>query len=238
VSVLLASFAMRPILRSNKAQKAFVENASHELRTPLAVIQSKLELLFQKPDASILESSDEIGESLAEIRRLRNLATDLLRLTREEQTLEVVRAPFKIYPLFQTLSEDFQMVAVTERKHFAFQFEGDVEADYIGDKEKIQQITVILLENAMKYTSETESIGLKVSLGKELEITVTDTGIGIPKEMREVIFQRFIRLDDSRNLTQGFGLGLSILSQLLEAMGGKVEVRENAPKGSQFVVRI
>ena len=116
-SVYLANWTRKPILESYEKQKRFVENASHELRTPLAVLQNRLESLFRRPDATILDNSESIAASLDEVRNMRILTTNLLNLARRDDGLKVELE--EIHPsTFNEIFENYQMIAHENNKKF------------------------------------------------------------------------------------------------------------------------
>jgi two-component system sensor histidine kinase CiaH len=243
ISVFLARLAMRPLLIAWKKQQEFVENASHELRTPLAIIQNKLEMIFTKPESTIVDNSEAIAQSLAEIRHLRHLTTDLLTLARRDgEQLLVDKETLEIIPFFEQLTSDYAELAKVDEKKLIFtvvpsdNFSEKIETD----KKLLQQLVVILLDNALKYTAEGGQID--VNLGQtrnELIFSVKDTGVGIPDDLKATIFERFVRVESSRNRsTGGFGLGLSIAKQILDALHGKIVVLDNLPKGTTFKVTL
>ena len=205
-SLFLARLSVKPLLESMQKQKAFVENASHELRTPLAVLQNRLETLFRKPEATIMESSESIDE---------------------------------IDPSFfdQTFS-NFEIIAEENAK--VFRGENRVDKIISSDKILLKQLMTILYDNALKYTDEDGEIGFKVQLkDKNLLIKVLDNGPGIPDEDKKRIFDRFYRVDKARTRQKGgFGLGLSLAKQIVEAFKGNIQVRDNKPRGTIFEVKL
>ncbi|MDR3157043.1 MAG: HAMP domain-containing histidine kinase [Lactobacillales bacterium] len=241
ISLLLSHLFMRPILSSWHKQQEFVENASHELRTPLAVIQNQLELLFTKPDELIIDHSEEVSNALAEIRRLRQLTTDLLMLARSDiQMIEVDREMLDVAQLTRTLVKNYQLLGESDDKNVVFEVADDFPKELIMDAKLFQQLLVILLDNALKYTKEKDSIQVILErTSKEWSLAVKDTGIGIPNEKKKEIFERFTRVDSSRNRgTGGFGLGLSISKKIVEALGGKITVENFSPRGSVFRINL
>jgi len=241
VSIYLSVLSMKPVLLSWRKQQEFVENASHELRTPLAVIQNKLELLFTKPEEAIIDHSEEIGEALGEIRRMRQLTTDLLTLARSDvEKIEAKIMPTEIAEEIKNLIKNYQLLGEIEDKKIILEISDNFPKKIATDSKLIQQLIIILLDNALKYTDKKE--GIRVVLGirqREWTIAVEDTGIGIPEKQKKDIFERFTRVDSSRNRkTGGFGLGLSIANQIVIAFKGKITVVDNAPKGSVFKVTL
>ena len=236
-SLFLARLSVKPLLESMQKQKAFVENASHELRTPLAVLQNRLETLFRKPEATIMESSESIASSLDEVRNMKLLTTNLLNIARRDDGLKPEID--EIDPSFfdQTFS-NFEIIAEENAK--VFRGENRVDKIISSDKILLKQLMTILYDNALKYTDEDGEIGFKVQLkGKNLLIKVLDNGPGIPDEDKKRIFDRFYRVDKARTRQKGgFGLGLSLAKQIVEAFKGNIQVRDNKPRGTIFEVKL
>lgn len=236
-SLFLARLSVKPLLESMQKQKAFVENASHELRTPLAVLQNRLETLFRKPEATIMESSESIASSLDEVRNMKLLTTNLLNIARRDDGLKPEID--EIDPSFfdQTFS-NFEIFAEENAK--VFRGENRVDKIISSDKILLKQLMTILYDNALKYTDEDGEIGFKVQLkDKNLLIKVLDNGPGIPDEDKKRIFDRFYRVDKARTRQKGgFGLGLSLAKQIVEAFKGNIQVRDNKPRGTIFEVKL
>lgn len=236
-SLFLARLSVKPLLESMQKQKAFVENASHELRTPLAVLQNRLETLFRKPEATIMESSESIASSLDEVRNMKLLTTNLLNIARRDDGLKPEID--EIDPSFfdQTFS-NFEIIAEENSK--VFRGENRVDKIISSDKILLKQLMTILYDNALKYTDEDGEIGFKVQLkDKNLLIKVLDNGPGIPDEDKKRIFDRFYRVDKARTRQKGgFGLGLSLAKQIVEAFKGNIQVRDNKPRGTIFEVKL
>lgn len=236
-SLFLARLSVKTLLESMQKQKAFVENASHELRTPLAVLQNRLETLFRKPEATIMESSESIASSLDEVRNMKLLTTNLLNIARRDDGLKPEID--EIDPSFfdQTFS-NFEIIAEENAK--VFRGENRVDKIISSDKILLKQLMTILYDNALKYTDEDGEIGFKVQLkDKNLLIKVLDNGPGIPDEDKKRIFDRFYRVDKARTRQKGgFGLGLSLAKQIVEAFKGNIQVRDNKPRGTIFEVKL
>lgn len=243
LSILLSFFLSRtymtPILAAWKSQQQFVENASHELRTPLAIIQSKLESLFTRPQATILDESESVAVALGEVQRLTKLSSDLLLLARSDGgSLILEKTAVSTQQFLQSISAPYQELAAAEEKELVLK--QAVERTILIDQERIHQLLVILLDNALKYTKTGDSIVIiSTFTDREWQVSVTDTGTGIPEEQQEHVFERFYRGDASRNReTGGNGIGLSIAKWIVTAHGGKLSVKSNQPKGSVFTFSI
>ena len=236
-SLYLARVSVKPLLESMQKQQSFVENASHELRTPLAVLQNRLETLFRKPEATILESSESIASSLEEVRNMRFLTTNLLNLARRDDGIKPelgeVRSDF-----FNTTFTNYEMIASENNR--IFHFENRIHRTIITDKLLLKQLMTILFDNAVKYTEEDGEIHFVIAATERtLYLSVADDGIGISGVDKKKIFDRFYRVDKARTRQKGgFGLGLSLAKQIVDALKGSINVKDNKPHGTIFEVKI
>ena len=236
-SVYLARVSVKPLLESIQKQKSFVENASHELRTPLAVLQNRLETLFRKPEATIMESSESIASSLDEVRNMKMLTTNLLNLARRDDGIKPEIGDVEPN-FFNTTFTNYEMVAAENGK--TFRFDNRIHRMIKTDKTLLKQLMTILFDNALKYTDEDGVIELTISANdRNLFLKVSDNGPGISTADKKKIFDRFYRVDKARTRqTGGFGLGLSLAKQITEALKGTITVKDNKPKGTIFEVKI
>lgn len=239
VSWWLAQRNMRPVIKAWQQQQDFVDSAAHELKTPLTIIQGKLEILLTKPSATIQEQFDPIIMSLSEIRRLNNLSADLLTLAKANSNMTVVKSEaVELAEFFQQVVEPYGEIAELEQKNFT----SDLQATgtTMVDKQRIHQLLVILLDNALKYTDEGQAIQFKTAItNKQLMIEVADTGRGISANGKKHIFDRFYRDEKSGSRdTGGTGLGLAIAKWIFDSHQGKITVSDNLPQGTRFVVTL
>jgi Signal transduction histidine kinase len=238
-SYILSQKTMKPIRKSWSKQVEFVENVSHELRTPLTIIQNSLELLFTAPNEKIIDRSESIALALDETTRLSKLVADLLTLARSDSTMtEIKKDLFSIDRLVAKVCQPYIELADVQNKVFKVELKSQV--NITADKDRIHQLLVILLDNALKYTGDNDSISVSTSFrDNKTVIMVSDTGIGIPDESMEKVFDRFYREDKARSRERGgMGLGLSIARWIVDKHGGTIKVRHNDPKGTVFVVRL
>ena len=236
-SLYLARVSVKPLLESMQKQQNFVENASHELRTPLAVLQNRLETLFRKPEATIMESSESIASSLEEVRNMRLLTTNLLNLARRDDGIKPDLG--EVQPeFFNTIFTNYEMIAT--ENHKVFHFENRIKRTIITDNLLLKQLMTILFDNAVKYTEEDGEINFVITAtDRNLNLTVSDDGIGIPQADKKKIFDRFYRVDKARTRQKGgFGLGLSLAKQIVDALKGSISVKDNKPHGTIFEVKI
>ena len=236
-SIYLARMSVKPLLESIHKQKAFVENASHELRTPLAVLQSRLETLFRKPEATIMQSSENIASSLDEVRNMRLLTTNLLNLARRDDGIKPQYG--EVEPeFFDTTFANYCIIARENKK--AFHSENMIKHPIVTDQIFLKQLMTILFDNAIKYTDDDGVISvMATSTDRYLIFRVADNGPGISDEDKKKIFDRFYRVDKARTRQKGgFGLGLSLAKQIVDAFKGTIYVKDNKPKGTVFEVKL
>lgn len=236
-SSLLAFRTMQPLMRSWRRQTEFVENASHELRTPLTIIQNKLEVLFAHPDASVMDSAEEIGVALSETRRLSKLTGDLMTLARaDSDATQLTLAPVAMDALIAHICEPYGELAEMQDKTLTLELNYGQSVQ--ADAARLHELMVIVLDNALKYTGTGDSITVR-SYAKEgrAVIEVADTGIGISAESAGRIFERFYREDKARTRENGgSGLGLSIAKWIVSAHGGTIRALPGEQGGT--VIRI
>lgn len=238
-SFILSRKMMKPIIHSWNKQAEFVENASHELRTPLTIIQNKLELLLTAPQKRIADKFENIALSLSETRRLSKLTSDLLTLARaDSEETQLIKQPIHIDPFIQDVCAPYKEIAESQEKHFWLNLNCSFTIE--ADETRLHQLLVILLDNALKYTSANDSIGVKTyEEDQKVVVEVSDKGIGIKEENIQYIFDRFYREDKARSReTGGMGLGLSIAQWIVAKHSGTIKVSKNQNKGTTFLVKL
>lgn len=219
-----------------KRQRRFTADASHELRTPLSIVQAESTLALEKE-----RTPDEYRKSLEVISQetsyMSSVIGDLLFLARND----VGKEPFQfdeinLKDLAAELSHEADILA--QQKGISFKLGPTDNLLVKGDKVKLRQLFLNLLENAVKYTPGGGIVSLLTSRkDKTAVLSVSDTGIGIPPEHLPYIFDRFYRVDKDRSRAEGgTGLGLSIAWQIALAHGGNIEVQSSVGEGSTFQV--
>lgn len=232
----LAGRALIPIQNSWEKQQQFVSDASHELRTPLAVIQSKTDVLFQSPSATIEEKAVDISTISKECRRLSKLVSNLLLLARSDSNqIEMDKKTFELDKLLEEIINPYKEIASYQEKAMILKVERDIT--FMGDRERIHQMMVILLDNAMKYTNEDGHIQIDCTqTSNSIRIRVKDNGIGVKEEDIPNLFDRFYQGDKARSMSEGAGLGLSIANWIVEKHYGKISVESKWGEGTCFEV--
>ena len=220
-------------LRRELAEREFVSNAAHELRNPLAGISGAVEVLRggAKDDREAREHFLRRLEQDTE--RITRLTDSLLTLARIESVGE--SGP-EVLDVGIACEEAVQAFIPPEGIGFELEVEPDLAAQ--GDRVLLRQVLIGLLGNAFKHSSAPGLVTLRASrAGEEILIEVTDTGLGIPPDEVDRIFERFFRGTDSRE-KEGFGLGLSIAKRMVDVMGGEIGVSSEPGVGSDFWVRL
>lgn len=229
----LAKRALVPIRSSWDKQQQFMADASHELRTPLAVLQTHTELLLRHPDRTIEEESREISTILKEIKRMNKMVEGLLTLSQSDaDQLELQVKPIRLDQLARETAKQFSPLAAM--KDVALSVHMPAETVVNGDEEKLQQLLIIVLDNAVKYTQPGGRVRVSCKgTASGTILKIQDTGTGIPKEDLPFIFERFYRGDKTRSRTAGgTGLGLSIAKWIVTRHGGKIEAESVLHKGT------
>ncbi len=218
--------------------KRFVADASHELRTPLTVLRGELENLSldSRLDAA---ARDTLGSMLEEVERLTHIVEGLVALSRlDAGDAKTEWVPFDLAELAATTAD--QMSLLAEDKGISVACNAAEGIRVKGDRARIKQVVVNLLDNAIKYTATGGSIQLTVTRQNGHAILdVGDSGIGIPAGDLPHIFERFFRVDKARSRDLGgSGLGLAIVKSICAAHGGQVKVESTEGRGSHFKVEL
>ena len=221
----------------------FFANLSHELRTPTNIIYSSIQLLNSRLEIDDRESfinfynkySGVLKQNCFRILRLINNMIDISKV--EAGYIDLELKNYDIISFIEDITISF--IPYVESKNINIVFDTEFEELEVQfDEEKLERVLLNLLSNAIKYTDKNGNILVKVTVENEwVKIIVKDDGIGIPKEMREVIFNRFVQVNKSLNrLKEGSGIGLALVKSIIELHNGKVYIANNDDKGSEFVV--
>ncbi|MCI1859339.1 MAG: HAMP domain-containing histidine kinase [Sporolactobacillus sp.] len=236
---VLARRAIQPIRRAWDKQNRFVADASHELRTPLSILQLKTESLLRHPHRQIQETGEDIAVMLDETRRLSRLVANLLTLARSDANrLEISPEPLDLAAVTKKVTEPFVEMAELDEKSFSVTTPADALM-IDGDPQRIHQLLVILLDNAMKFTPKHGRIVVSCTReGRSAILTVSDSGVGIAEKDLPHVFDRFFQADTSRSDQRGTGLGLSIAQWIVEKHRGRIDVHSKQGMGTTFTVRL
>jgi signal transduction histidine kinase len=233
----LAGRTLRPIKNMVDEQNRFITDASHELNTPLTALKTSLEVNMRNKKLDLEQARGVLKSNLEDVNNLQSLSEELMELIMYQKQ----NGNFKITKV--ALSNAIkaaigQVKSLAERKKIAI--EVDVPKTFImGDEKSLRELFVILLDNAIKYTTNKSPISLTVKEEEsEISVIVKDGGIGIKKEDLPHIFDRFYRADRSRAKQKvgGYGLGLSIAKRIVVLHNGSIKVESEIEKGSVFTV--
>ncbi|MDF2947463.1 MAG: integral rane sensor signal transduction histidine kinase [Bacillales bacterium] len=221
--------------RTERVRKTLVADVAHELRTPLSIIGAKLESI----QTGALEPTEEVILQLSdEVYRLSRLVSDLQQLSQAESgSLKLHKKNTEVNKLLEVIIEKFQWLA--DEKNISLQLSRSPEELFIEiDTDRITQVAVNLLGNALRYTPNRGVVTVIVKNEKHhISISFSDTGCGIEPEKLPFIFERFFRADEARNRDDGgTGLGLSIAKGYVEIHGGEIKVNSIIGKGTIFEV--
>lgn len=214
----------------------FLGNVAHELRTPIFAIQLSLETLI---DGAIKDPNvkyDFLNKALSQTARMKELVSDLVNISELESGMKLKQRWFPISELVRGVLRDF--VPLAKNKNIEIEVSNNLSGkeEVFADEDKIRQVLINLLDNAVKYSNQNSRIILRLSEKKNLvSIAVQDFGIGIPESDLPRIFERFYRVDKNRSREMGgSGLGLSIVKHILELHNTKINVTSQINKGSTF----
>jgi CheY-like chemotaxis protein/signal transduction histidine kinase len=237
----------RDLAQATKYKSEFLANMSHELRTPLNSLLILSKSLADNEDGNLSAEQIQSARVIHDGGRdLLNLINDILDLSKVEAgRLDVNAQAFELGLLVDSLRQQFEPVARDKKVELVFDLEAGVPLEIVSDRQRVEQILRNLLSNALKFTekgSVTLSIGRAPQRQRAGEsgqpfvaFTVEDTGIGIPEEKLDLIFQAFQQADGSTSRRYGgTGLGLTIARQLATLLGGAVRASSTVGKGSKF----
>ena len=220
-----------------QGSKRLVADASHELRTPLTVMRGELESMAADPQTS-RGTREMLASLLEEVERLAAVVDGLLALSRlDTGEASAAWVKFDLAELVATTAD--QMSLLAEDKSISVACDAPQRVIVEGNRARLKQVVVNLLDNAIKYTQKGGTVRLKVTWqNAQPVLEVSDTGIGIPPEAVPHVFERFYRVERSRSREQGgAGLGLSIVKSICAAHGAAVEVESAPDQGSRFCIR-
>jgi two-component system sensor histidine kinase CiaH len=236
----LAGRALVPIQHAFRRQQEFVADASHELRTPLTVLRSATDLLAQHRDEPLAKNAELFDDVRADIARLQRLTGDLLTLARSDRgELELMTAPIDMAALAAEVTRRVVPLAQERGIEIAGPMPGE-PAMAEADPDRVQQVLLILLDNAVKHTPAGGRISVDVRPHDGYAVVeVADTGVGIAAEHLPRVFERFYRADASRGRAEGStGLGLAIAKSLVDAHGGQLALASTPGVGTRATVRL
>lgn len=238
VVFLLVFFFSRPVIRpiaeSYEKQKRFITDASHEIKTPLAIIEANTEII------ELENGETEWTKSIQnQIKRLSGLTEKLVFLSRlEEESAKLSMLDFSLSDAVEETAQTYEAMAAAQQKSFVYDIASGLT--YHGDESSIREAVSLLLDNAMKYSTEKGAIRLTLSRnGKGYILTLWNTAEGLSIGKQDILFERFYRPDSSRSRgTGGHGIGLSVVQAIVLAHRGKISAKSEDGASILFTVTL
>ena len=233
----LAGRTLRPIQDMVDEQNRFITDASHELRTPITSLRSEIEVALR--EKGISKGTKELLESnLEDVNSLQTLANKLILLAQYDRNSI---SNWEAVSLKEVIEESVKKVSgLAKHKHIILK--SKIKSVFVfGDKASLTELFVIFLDNAIKYSSNNTTISISTEIFRNnAKVTIIDQGIGIAEKEVGRIFERFYKIDKSRNKTtsDGFGLGLSIAKQIVKEHNGSIQVKSIEGKGTTFAITL
>lgn len=235
----LAGLTLKPIQEMIDEQHRFITDASHELNTPITSLKTTIEVNLRNKNLSLEKAKEALESNLEEVNNLQLLSSDLIKLTQyQKPNGNFYRTDLNLRDVISDATEKVSVMA--EQKEIVIEVKIP-KTTIFADKKSITEVFVILLDNAIKYSPKKKSVMI---IAKELDdkviISISDEGIGIPKEDLPFIFDRFFRADKSRTKQEipGYGLGLSIAKKIVTLHNGSITAESNPKKGTTFIITL
>ena len=239
ISIYLTNKSIIPIKEAFEKQKQFIADASHELKTPLAIIKTNTSLVLSHPEDTIKNQTKWINYINSQADRMSELISEMLSLAKmdvAENKLTLV--PINMSKIIESMILMFDAVIYENNINLETNISKDLHIN--GDKESLKKLFSIIMDNAIKYTDKNGSITVSLFSDKnKVKMIIRNTGEGIAPEDLERVFERFYRVDKSRDReTGGYGLGLSIASSIVKEHKGKIYARSKVGSFTYFIVEI
>jgi len=235
----LAGRTLRPIKNMLDEQNRFITDASHELNTPLTSLKTSIEVNLRDKKLDIETAKEILKSNLEDVNNLQFLSAELIKLTQHQDQNNSLQ--FEEFSLPDIISEAVEKVK-SQAKKKSIVFKLDIPKTQVtGDRRSLTELFIILLDNAIKYSSNKKVISVSVRKpDSKVQIFIKDNGIGIDKKDIPYIFDRFYRADKSRTKQKinGYGLGLSIAKRIVALHNGNIMVESEVGKGSTFIITL
>ena len=239
ISIYLTNKSIIPIKETFKKQKQFIADASHELKTPLSIIKTNTSLILSHPDDTIKNQSKWINYINSQTDRMSELISEMLSLAKMDTAEnKLPLSPINMSKIVESMILMFDAVLYENN----IELETNISKNLFinGDKESVKKLFSIIMDNAIKHTNKNGNITVSLFSDKnKIKMIIRNTGEGIAQEHLERIFERFYRIDSSRNReTGGYGLGLSIASSIVKQHKGKIYAKSKIGEFTSFIVEI
>ena len=234
--VIFSKIIMKPVAETYQKQKQFITDANHELKTPLTIINASCEILELEMNNTENEWTNTIKEQVARLTELTNKLVFLSKM--DEENHKISMTDFSLSEVIEEAVKPYYTLALSKGKKITTDIETNVTLN--GDMEMIKQAISLLLDNAIKYSDEEGNITIKLSKsGRNKKIIVSNTTTGVPTGDLSQLFERFYRLDKSRNSeTGGHGIGLSVVKSIINLHKGKIIANSNDGKTINFIITL
>ena len=239
ISIYFTNKAINPLEETFKKQKQFIADASHELRTPLTIIKTNISLLRENEMETIKSQKKWINYIDSQTGRMSILINEMLSLANLDANKK--KGEIINFNLSKIISDSLLVFEVVIFEKGLTLEENISENIFInGEKDQIKTLISILMDNAIKYTNKNGKISVLLNTEKnKVKLIIKNTGEGIRKEHLEKIFERFYRVDDSRDRgTGGYGLGLSIAKAIVEEHKGKIHAESIVKNETSFIIEL
>lgn len=239
ISIYLTNKSIKPIKEAFEKQKQFITDASHELKTPLTIIKTNTSVLLSNTDDTIKNQLKWINYINSQTDRMSTLINEMLTLSKLD--IEENKLPLSVVDVSSIMENILLMFdAIIYENNIELNTNIQKNLFINADKESIKKLFSILIDNAIKYNNENGKINIDLINEKnKVKITIKNTGCGIPKEDLDRIFERFYRVDSSRDRkTGGYGLGLSIANSIVKQHNGKIYAKSIENQETSFIIEL
>lgn len=239
VSLFFAKRSIQPLKEAWRKQRQFVADASHELKTPLAIIMSNYDVLIANQDETIRSQKDWLDYMGIGMDRMTKLINDLLLLANIEKDQPITKECFHINDSISDIIN--AMTSLADGKEIKLIFKPQAMITLVSNKDMMEQVITILLDNAIKYSYCNTIISLNTSYNrkKQVVISVENHGEGIAADALERIFDRFYQADAARTAgTEGYGLGLPIAQSILKQLRGSILCESDSSGTTRFFITL
>ena len=238
IAYLFSAKTLKPVADTYVKQRDLIANASHELKTPLTVISTDLSVVKSEPESTVQDNAKWLESIDKQIARMQDLIGNMLELSKLEQT-ELPKTILDFSEIVDGVCLEFEAVCFEKGATLVTDAQQGVKV--LGDKNSLERLVAILLDNAIKYCGENGKVGCRLYVdGKKATLEVLNTGAVISEEDAQHVFDRFYRTDGARQNDDGksFGLGLSIAAATVRAHSGTITCRGVENKGTVFTVAL
>lgn len=230
------NYSISEIKKSEEIQKDIIQNVSHELRTPLTMIRSYTELLQDFSGDDPQKRKEHLQVISEQTDRLENLVKDMIDLSKlQSKTMVFNKTEFDLSESLKGIEANYKTRYEKDGYKFKFKIAKNIKIN--ADKQRIEQVVINLINNAINYSTDNKNIQVNLQKdGENAKLEIIDHGIGISEKDLPQIFQRHFRSTNSQQTTAGSGVGLTIVKEILDYHGYKISVKSKENEGSTFTV--